>query len=54
MMVILANETRVTLGDVFNYEDWNVLSGDRRMSVGLAYSTIAEDKITTYLGSDDE
>jgi hypothetical protein len=53
-MIIASNEPRVTPGDIFNFEDWNVLCGDRRLALGLAYNMMAEDKVTSYLGSEKE
>jgi len=47
------NETRITTADIFNYEDWNCISGDRRLALNLAYEMMDEDKITSYLGSED-
>jgi hypothetical protein len=54
-MILLANESRSTPADIFNYEDWNILSAYRRKAWGLSSEMMDEDKITSYLGdSDDE
>ena len=53
-MIIAPNETRVTPSDIFNFEDWNTLSGDRRTALGVSYDMMAEDKVTSYLGGDKD
>jgi hypothetical protein len=53
-MTLAANETRITTSDVFSFEDWNILSGDRRLAFDLAYNMMDENKIVSYLGDNDD